>query len=827
MTAAAPLGRIVTFYSYKGGTGRSMMLANCAWLLASAGHRVLVVDWDLEAPGLQRYFAPFLTNPQLTDADGLIDLVMKYSAAAVDPLAQEKSRPPDWYHEYADVLDYTVSINWKFPGKGSLALLPSGRQGPTYAGRVNSFSWQHFYDKLGGHALFEALKQSMRQFDFVLIDSRTGVSDTAGITTVQFPDSLVVLFTLNNQSIDGASAIARSVIQQHKPGFEVFPVPTRVDNSESDKLNSRWRLALKTFGEILGSDSPTQRRDYWDEVAVPYMPKFAYEELLAPFANHISDPAVSNLLKVAVRVVKTVFDVRVEPEDYAESVRQIALDHYAGRVATMTPAEAQRATEAEVAKVEAKTQGAVQEAVQQARSEVRTEVQSLAKRQQLWTYAVAAGVVLLLAGFFMVRSWQNQAKQTSLAEAVIYGDRAAQAGNFQEALRYYNSALAADPANAAVLSGRADVYVALKDPAKALADLDHAIEARPDDLLQRVKRARVLLSQGEKDKAAADLAFVKNHDNADAPTQMAAADVYEHSGDFGTAESLYTKVLATAPSTVRALSKRAGIRSQRGDFLGAWADYRAVIAAEPGSPEAQAALEILKADGIDPKGKASPAAATVNILFASNLDGKIAQGVASAFATTRVSAGPPRFFAGNWSGDVRYFFPEDADAARQVQLTAERSLKLQGYESALKLASMQNARAKPGSVELWLPRFTAMSLGTAKVEVLWCESSGSAARDLAMRIAALKPHDATGSWETEMLLPDKAETSDYRLTSKSNGYEIGAEPGAEVQIATQLSNLIAKSGKFPPFVLREVRNSTRPTPDYLSVFVCPRGPSKY
>ena len=48
---ARGLGRIITFYSYKGGTGRSMALANVAWLLASNGQRVLAIDWDLEAPG--------------------------------------------------------------------------------------------------------------------------------------------------------------------------------------------------------------------------------------------------------------------------------------------------------------------------------------------------------------------------------------------------------------------------------------------------------------------------------------------------------------------------------------------------------------------------------------------------------------------------------------------------------------------------------------------------------------------------------------------------------------------------------------------------------
>lgn len=54
----APLHEVITFYSYKGGTGRTMALANAACLLASskAGSlRVLAIDWDLEAPGLHYY----------------------------------------------------------------------------------------------------------------------------------------------------------------------------------------------------------------------------------------------------------------------------------------------------------------------------------------------------------------------------------------------------------------------------------------------------------------------------------------------------------------------------------------------------------------------------------------------------------------------------------------------------------------------------------------------------------------------------------------------------------------------------------------------------
>ena len=47
---------IVTFYSFKGGVGRSMALANIARWFQLCGLNVVAVDWDLEAPGLETFF---------------------------------------------------------------------------------------------------------------------------------------------------------------------------------------------------------------------------------------------------------------------------------------------------------------------------------------------------------------------------------------------------------------------------------------------------------------------------------------------------------------------------------------------------------------------------------------------------------------------------------------------------------------------------------------------------------------------------------------------------------------------------------------------------
>lgn len=74
---SSKIGQIITFYSYKGGTGRTMALANIACLLGKRAFgqdpnrplRILALDWDLEAPGLHRYFRPYLDQTAQQDFD--------------------------------------------------------------------------------------------------------------------------------------------------------------------------------------------------------------------------------------------------------------------------------------------------------------------------------------------------------------------------------------------------------------------------------------------------------------------------------------------------------------------------------------------------------------------------------------------------------------------------------------------------------------------------------------------------------------------------------------------------------------------------------------
>lgn len=326
-------GKIITFYSYKGGTGRTMTLANVAWILASNGKRVLVIDWDLEAPGLHRYFQPFLTDMKLKRSAGLIDLILEYLDAVTNQPMHE-SESDEWIEEYTDILRYAISLRYSFPEGGCLDILPAGKQDEMYAIKINSFDWKDFFDRLGGSGFLELLRRNMRaEYDYILIDSRTGVSDTSGICTVMMPDDLVVCFTLNSQSIEGAASVAESVRKlRDKNSIRIFPVRSRVEFAEKEKLDRAREYANLRFARLLSHIPPYKQESYWGEVEVPYQPYYAYEEVLATIAD--KGVQTTSLLASMERITGFLTDHEInKSRDIDESERLAIIQSYTTRTA--------------------------------------------------------------------------------------------------------------------------------------------------------------------------------------------------------------------------------------------------------------------------------------------------------------------------------------------------------------------------------------------------------------------------------------------------------------------------------------------------------------
>ena len=326
---ASPAGTIVTFYSYKGGTGRTMALANVSWILAMAGKRVLAVDWDLESPGLHKFFHPFLDQDVVTATPGVIELLTNYSWAATD---RHGDAARDWHLAYAKILPHAVSLNWDFPGDGELDFVSAGRQNRDYSSLISSMDWDNFYSRLGGGQFFDALRADMKEnYDFVLIDSRTGLSDIADICTVHFPDVLVDCFTLSDQSIDGASAVARHIDERYSErGIRVLPVPMRIDFGENAKVEAGRALARTRFDRFPKGLSPDEMNRYWLSVEIPYRPYYAFEETLATFGDAPGSP--NSILAAFERLAGAITEGRIDllsPMD--EQLRLATLDRFARR----------------------------------------------------------------------------------------------------------------------------------------------------------------------------------------------------------------------------------------------------------------------------------------------------------------------------------------------------------------------------------------------------------------------------------------------------------------------------------------------------------------
>lgn len=185
---------VVTFYSFKGGVGRTLALVNIGVELANTGRRVLLVDFDLEAPGIDTFedLAPPAPNA------GIVDYITEYLASGSAP----------------DFGRFRYAASQIGNEEGKLWVMPSGRRDAGYGSKLASIDWQELYEQHDGFLLMEHLKgqwQESLKPDYILIDSRTGHSEVGGICTRQLPNTVVILFMPNEQNLEGVATVVDAI----------------------------------------------------------------------------------------------------------------------------------------------------------------------------------------------------------------------------------------------------------------------------------------------------------------------------------------------------------------------------------------------------------------------------------------------------------------------------------------------------------------------------------------------------------------------------------------------------------------------------------------
>jgi tetratricopeptide (TPR) repeat protein len=222
-----------TFYSFKGGVGRSMAVLNLAYALVARGRHVLVLDMDLEAPGLSGFL---YRNDEIAGCArfDIVDLVGWASSAALplDPL----SFPPLTDYVVPVVREKLEKIPRVLSELGRLDILPVDEE-RDYYGRLSSL-------EMGGYdqdalvrtgSVLRAWLRSLRfpieapdyygpnfdrtaGYDYVLVDSRTGITEIGGLCIGPLSDSLVVITAMNDQNVVGTRSFLREIGLLEVPG---------------------------------------------------------------------------------------------------------------------------------------------------------------------------------------------------------------------------------------------------------------------------------------------------------------------------------------------------------------------------------------------------------------------------------------------------------------------------------------------------------------------------------------------------------------------------------------------------------------------------------
>lgn len=172
----------IVFFSIKGGVGRSTALAATAWALAERGKRVLVLDLDLESPGLSSSLLPEDRRPAFGIADWLVeDLVDNGDTVFKDMVA-------------TSALSHNGEI-FVVPAHGVNAGEYVAKLGRVWMPKVGSDGSRELWSKRLSR-LLDGLEKHWSP-DVTLIDSRAGIDEVASACLTDLAASTILLFAID------------------------------------------------------------------------------------------------------------------------------------------------------------------------------------------------------------------------------------------------------------------------------------------------------------------------------------------------------------------------------------------------------------------------------------------------------------------------------------------------------------------------------------------------------------------------------------------------------------------------------------------------------
>lgn len=260
---------IVTFTSPTGGIGRTGVIANTAWILASTGKRVLVLDWGTEAPDVHAYLRPFHAESPSVDkiiGDELLRILLPLPAP--DPSGRTSA--------HADTPLSLMAREYRLPTEGCRIDVVASAGPPGQFGRF-------LPQQNAGEASLKLREQLLSVgYDYVLIDNPTDVSPALLKQTAFLSDVVVMCFNPRYNATRRAAELARDIWDLAPAGLRLFAAAVQFDDQDPHRAQQTRSLIHEAFADLRTRSDARDDREVFTDIHIPYQPYDAqFDEALA------------------------------------------------------------------------------------------------------------------------------------------------------------------------------------------------------------------------------------------------------------------------------------------------------------------------------------------------------------------------------------------------------------------------------------------------------------------------------------------------------------------------------------------------------------------
>ena len=217
--------KVISFYSHKGGVGRTVALSHVAYLLASQGKKVVIVDLDIEAPSFYNIFDPDIYEEL---ENGLVD----YFYDRICKSSQEMEHDVEITDIFTE-LKFELKYNQI---SGRLFMVPAGRMNLEYIERAD-FIKARLVTRNKNDYWAEFMSEIISQLnpDYILVDSRTGLNEWGALSLLTISDSVFFFLYPNKENVLGTGAILKPMKEVGYDNYNV--IFSRIHDDKIGRIN--------------------------------------------------------------------------------------------------------------------------------------------------------------------------------------------------------------------------------------------------------------------------------------------------------------------------------------------------------------------------------------------------------------------------------------------------------------------------------------------------------------------------------------------------------------------------------------------------------------